>query len=244
MLIYGQYEVIMAEGVLSEDQAQSALDAIALRNSRRSHSAEPHHTEPHPTPQTALHKIQDANAGDESISADPDDDILSYEDMILNDRRYLCSIPRIPDIDAGKNNGTAPSPEEEEKELSRATHRGWELLKSMNGNCLYFYSGWWSYSFCYGQAVRQFHQLPPGRGIPIYPPVEDTGVEAYVLGRFDNPEEAKSKSLDKASATGTASETGLAKLETKGDVRYMVQHLGGGTTCDLTERKRRIEVQV
>jgi protein OS-9 len=233
----------MAEGVLSEDQAQSALDAIASRNSKRSHSTEHHHTEPHPTPQSSLHKISDEGSGKESSNTGIDEDILSYEDMILNDRRYLCSIPRVPEPETSLN-GTHPTPEDEEKELARATNRGWELLKSMDGNCLYFYSGWWSYSFCYGQAVRQFHQLPPGKGIPIYPPVEDKGVEAYVLGRFDDPEGGKSKSLDSTSATGAATETGLAKMETKGDVRYMVQHLGGGTTCDLTGRERRIEVQV
>lgn len=249
-----QYEVIMAEGVLSEDQVQSALEALASRssNNKRLQTAEHEHSEPHPTPQSSLHKVHDWRAGGESEKMVPGDGILSYENMVLSDRRYLCSIPRIPDTVAAKNNGTRASPEDEEKELTRATNRGWELLKSMDGNCLYFYSGWWSYSFCYGQGVRQFHQLPPGKGVPIYPPVEDKGVEAYVLGRFEDPEGGKSKSLDgrdqgKTDAGHTASaasETGLAKLETKGDVRYLVQNLGGGTTCDLTGKERRIEVQV
>ena len=80
----------------------------------------------------------------------------------------------------------------------------------------------------------------------MYPPIEDKGVEAYVLGRFDDPEGGKSKSAEggDVSKTGSASETGLAKLEQKGDVRYLVQNLSGGTTCDLTGKERRIEVQV
>jgi protein OS-9 len=39
-------------------------------------------------------------------------------------------------------------------------------------------------------------------------------------------------------------EKGLARLETKGEMRYLVQKLKGGTTCDLTGKERRIEVQV
>lgn len=173
-----------------------------------------------------------------------EEDILSYEDMILNDRRYLCSIPRIADMDAASNN-TKASAEDEEKELVRASNRGWELLKSMDGSCLYFYSGWWSYSFCYGDGVRQFHQLPPGKGIPIYPPVEDKSVNAFVLGKYYG--EQKSLDADEDGSAGSAAaekETGLAKLETKGELRYLVQNLAGGTTCDLTGKERRIEVQV
>nr|GFD60541.1 hypothetical protein [Tanacetum cinerariifolium] len=78
---------------------------------------------------------------------------------------------------------------EEEKELVRAADRGWELLEGMRGNCIYYLSGWWSYSFCYNNEVKQFHQLPPSRGVPIYPPVEDTSVHSFVLGRFSNKDE-------------------------------------------------------
>jgi protein OS-9 len=35
----------------------------------------------------------------------------------------------------------------------------------------------------------------------------------------------------------------VAELQTKGGSRYLVQHLRGGTRCDLTGRDRRIEVQ-
>lgn len=244
----------MAEGVLSEDQAQRTLEAIAAarktRNAHNNHNHN-HHSEPHPTPQSSLHSIHngpDDGPADIQQEEDGDGDILSYEDMVLNNRRYLCSIPRIPE-DVDKSNGTHPTtPEDEEKELVRATNRGWELLKPMDGTCLYFYSGWWSYSFCYGQSVRQFHQLPPGKGVPIYPPIEDRGVDAYVLGRFDDPEGGKAGPAvggnEEVKATSGASETGLARMEQKGDVRYLVQNLGGGTTCDLTGKERRIEVQV
>jgi protein OS-9 len=187
-----------------------------------------------------------------------DSDIATYENMILNDKRYLCSIPRVPDEDTHKNN-TKPNPDEEEKELARATTRGWELLQEMEGSCLYFFSGWWSYSFCYGVGVRQFHQLPPGKNVPVYPPVEDQGVTAYVLGKFDGKmNEGKSDGTQKtlggdtvlgeetgSGVTGRETrERGLARLEAKGEMRYLVQKLKGGTTCDLTGKERKIEVQV
>jgi protein OS-9 len=232
----------MAEGVLTEDEAQIKLANLASRKDRAPLTTE----EPHPTPPSSLYNPQESVENGESKKTEIEDDILSYENMVLNKRRYLCSIPRTPDLDLSKHNETRATPEEEEKELVRASNRGWELLKSMDGNCLYFYSGWWSYSFCYGQGVRQFHQLPPGKGVPIYPPIEDKGVEAYLLGRYEDPEGGKStsKSLDGKTSTSVAMETGLAKLEQKGDVRYLVQNLEGGTTCDLTGKPRRIEVQV
>jgi protein OS-9 len=122
----------------------------------------------------------------------------------------------------------------------------------MEDNCLYFISGWWSYSFCYNQGVRQFHPLPRGGNIPHYPPVEDKSVAAYVLGRFDTEEvaalqdeiedeEGLRKALQGKKQPKTKS---LGKLEVKGQTRYLVQTLGGGTVCDLTGEERSIEVQV
>jgi protein OS-9 len=122
----------------------------------------------------------------------------------------------------------------------------------MEDNCLYFISGWWSYSFCYKQGVRQFHPLPKGGSVPGYPPVEDKNVAAYVLGRFEpeeepalqdeiEDEESLKKALQGKKRTKTKS---LGKLEVKGQTRYLVQNLGGGTVCDLTGEERSIEVQV
>lgn len=148
---------------------------------------------------------------------------------------------------------------EEEKELMRASERGWELLEGMHGNCIYYLSGWWSYSFCYKDEIKQFHQLPPSRGVPLYPPVEDTEVKSFVLGRFPEKDKKKKdarKTLGKeegtkekvddeghvSPTTGKALE--VAKMETRGSTRYMVQRLSGGTECDLTGKERKIEVQV
>lgn len=137
----------------------------------------------------------------------------------------------------------------------RATDRGWELLQGMQGDCIYYLSGWWSYSFCYNDEVKQFHQLPPGKGVPMYPPVEDTQVQSFVLGRFPKnaqsgdgvyKQDARFSDDDDTVLFGGQNKgtMELAKLETKGETRYMVQKLAGGTVCDLTGRERKIEVQV
>lgn len=163
--------------------------------------------------------------------------------MILDGKPYLCAIPVVEN--PAKNEtafaqAKAKAEAEEAAELTRATTRGWELLKDMEGSCMYFISGWWSYSFCYNTQVKQFHQLPPGKDTPIYPPVEDKSTPSYILGRFD-----KKEARNKGHAQGRGSTDGLAvgEMQAKGESRYLVQRLGGGTICDLTGRPRRVEVQ-
>lgn len=149
---------------------------------------------------------------------------------------------------------------EEDKELIRAADRGWQLLEGMRGNCIYYLSGWWSYSFCYTDEVKQFHQLPPSRGVPIYPPVEDTSVHSFVLGRYPKGEKSKKQDARKTLGSEQGSKEAfddegnkkddevkgleIPRLETKGSSRYMVQRLSGGTECDLTGKPRKIDVQV
>ena len=219
---------MFSDDPISEDYAAQRLRSSLLASASTG-------IDPHPTSDTSLHTIHsDYSNLDPSLHLD--DDVLGYESMMLHGQRFLCSIPRVHDDDDKlKSNQTV---EEEKRELARASDRGWELLKDMEGNCIYSISGWWSYSFCYNKGVRQFHQLPPGRNVPNWPPIEDQSVQAYELGKFekdgDNAETSEGKEIR---------EQGLAKLEAKGEMRYLVQNLGGGTTCDLTGKPRRIEVQ-
>ncbi|KAL8700330.1 MAG: hypothetical protein Q9201_005500, partial [Fulgogasparrea decipioides] len=171
--------------------------------------------------------------------------------MILKDRPYLCQIPSVS-IPLQNDTAKAKDKAEEAAEIARATDRGWELLKEMEGNCMYFISGWWSYSFCYNTDVKQFHQLPPGKGAPIFPPMEDPSTPSYILGRFEKnqhpPSDRKpNPRIDPpkdASASSPPNHRTLnTQLRAKGDLRYLVQTLSGGTTCDLTGRDRKIEVQ-
>ena len=183
------------------------------------------------------------------------DGIESYEPMMLGSTSYLCALPK-----ASPTAEPAPAPPsaaEQEKEVARAAHSGGELLQHMEGHCIYYMSGWWSYSFCYNEEVKQFHALPPGRhGVPLWPPIEDTEVPAFILGEFDvapagdaPPQPPAPRPSHPGSSDGhspaTTGERGLVvpRVATRGDTRYMVQRLGGGTVCDITGRARRIEVQ-
>ena len=177
-----------------------------------------------------------------------EDKTETYESLILHNTHYLCTIPLVSNPtknETFEENAKA----DEEKELARASDRGWELLKDMEGHCMYFISGWWSYSFCYNTKVKQFHQLPPGKGVPPYPPVEDPATPSYVLGTFtkQQADNQRSSETESSAQTGLSSSQSHPKselsLQTQGSKRYLMQKLSGGTTCDLTGRDRRVEVQ-
>lgn len=115
------------------------------------------------------------------------------------------------------------------------------MLSELEGDCLYFVSGWWSYSYCHNREVRQFHQKTPQGGAAIpWPPMEDPGTPSYVLGQVSPEKRARSeKQRVKGSSKGEGTE-----LQATGELRFLVQKLGGGTTCDLTRKERKIEIQV
>jgi protein OS-9 len=240
--------------VIWPDTYITETDAVSLLSGSASHN---------PSSATAAsQETQELSKRDtpSSQSASGDDALeQTYEAVVMSGKRYLCSIPIIPEETPQNSTTTAEEAKaEQEKELLRATDRGWELLEGMRGNCIYYISGWWSYSFCYKEEVKQFHQLPPRLGVPVYPPVEDTSVHSYVLGRFPKEEKVKDasrKTLGNEQGTKGAfddegnmkdEEKGLEvpRLESKGSSRYMVQQLSDGTECDLTGRPRKIDVQV
>lgn len=170
----------------------------------------------------------------------PDGPVLSYEEMKLDGQRYLCQIPQVSNNDDRNETRAEPDEAEEKKELARATDRGLELLHEMEGKCMYYVSGWWSYSLCYQRQIKQFHALPSGSGIPSYPPTEDPTTHSFVLGKF--PRKDDEDDMD-GEPTQKKTSTDVAQLQTKGGSRYLVQRLQGGTTCDLTGRSRKIEIQ-
>lgn len=161
-----------------------------------------------------------------------------YETMFWDSHKYLCSIPIVKPPPVMNATEKELHRAKEEKELARATTRGWELLSEMDGKCLYFISGWWSYSFCYNREIKQFHQLPAQNGMPVIPPKEDPATASYVLGRVGGDGDGRGGAR-KGAATGEGTE-----LQGSGEVRYLVQKMGGGTICDITGKERRIEVQV
>ncbi|KAK9848534.1 hypothetical protein MYU51_016561 [Penicillium brevicompactum] len=219
ILAYPQYQVTFPEEYILELHAEALLRSQTSPDVRDQNN-----------PQVYTGKDQ-ADPTDHSQTVESP---YTYEEMILEDRRLLCQIPRVTPDD---HNSTAKGDNkaEQQKELARATDRGIELLREMEGQCMYYFSGWWSYSFCYQKQIKQFHALPAGRGVPSYPPIEDSTTHSFVLGKFiDEKEAEKPKSSPK---------TDVAELHTKGGSRYLVQHLRGGTKCDLTGRERKVEVQ-
>lgn len=177
------------------------------------------------------------SSGDSKTNRDGKDLGPTYEEMNLEGQRFLCQIPR---VDLGTRNQTEPkepNEAEEKKELARATDRGLELLREMEGRCMYYVSGWWSYSLCYKRQIKQFHALPSGSGIPSYPPLEDPTTHSFILGKFPREMQIDDEPMHKKTSTDTA------QLQTRGGSRYLVQRLEGGTTCDLTGRSRKIEIQ-
>ncbi|KAF2498271.1 hypothetical protein BU16DRAFT_288576 [Lophium mytilinum] len=252
LLAFPQYEVVFPDSFVTEEFASSRLAHAA---SRPAPSAAPDSQETQELSTGQRPTGNSHNEGDQDFEELEE----TYEAVVLDGQRYLCSIPVVEPPEQNTTATPEQVKDEEEKELMRATDRGWELLEGMQGNCIYFLSGWWSYSFCYKDEVKQFHSLPPSKGVPIYPPVEDPDVKSFILGKFPGAKgkgrggkkgvdetsgESKSsrKTLDAEPDDGKKSME-LAKLETKGSTRYMVQRLGGGTECDLTGKERKIEVQ-
>jgi protein OS-9 len=57
--------------------------------------------------------------------------------MKLNSSAYLCGLPLLRQIASSEDNSTSLTQAEEEKERLRARNKGWELLRPLEGNCMY-----------------------------------------------------------------------------------------------------------
>lgn len=226
-----------------------------------------------------LRTVREANADDFEDKTDgspdhgpgPGGSQETYELVHLGEEGYLCSIPVFEPPTALNETATELAKRDEARELARASEAGWELLSALEGSCLYFMSGWWSYSFCYNREVVQFHALPM---IPNgKPPVRDPNTMEFVLGRVTQPvpsqrrqqqqeqhelqqeqqqqqeQEQQQQATQDGQEEGAAGDAGgqepvaTTDIQLKGDQRYLVQRLEGGTLCDLTGRDRTIEIQ-
>ncbi|KAK3936783.1 glucosidase II beta subunit-like protein-domain-containing protein [Diplogelasinospora grovesii] len=254
LLAHPQFEVVFSDSYISESEALTLLE--------RSGS-------PHATFAAGFSSQTDLTSNvRESATADPvhakdnnvDDDSQqiseTYEIINTPPSKYLCAVPVIAPPPALNQTATELAKAEEARELARASTKGWELMSDLEGQCLYFISGWWSYSFCYGKEIVQFHALPTGKQGGA--PVKDPNSQEYVLGRtypthptqsgqrYHANQNQNQKPIGQA-AVADSQPKGVAppntELQVKGDQRYLVQRLDGGTICDLTGRERTIEVQ-
>jgi len=71
------------------------------------------------------------------LSSNLEDD-TSYHLMKLNSSTFLCALPHVHPPSAIEDDTKALTKAEEEKERHRARKRGWELLRPLEGNCMYF----------------------------------------------------------------------------------------------------------
>jgi len=234
-----QYEVVFSESFISSDEATNLLYPWLQKS-------EPDYSDMPPPDELA----QKVLSGDFSFLTDALEGKgkTTYEQMVLNERGYLCAIPWVAPSSLDNDTASAISPDEKQKELLRASDHGVELLKGMQGQCIYYAAGWWMYSFCYNEGVKQFHPMPQGRGVPSYPPVEDKSVHSFHLGRIESGSTSKKEQNSDEPETTTVAEhrhktSPSTELQTQGQTNYLVQKLGGGTLCDLTGQLRRIEVQ-
>lgn len=151
--------------------------------------------------------------------------------------KYLCAMPNTTiEMTAERRNETKRTLMDESKSSSEASRRGLESLRGLEGVCLYWISGWWSYEFCYSSGVKQYHALNPLPGVSIFPPREDPNAGSYVLGQ-------RPKSL---LTTGTVAgkDTGaLAKIRNTGISKSLVVNYDKGTYCPLIDQERQVEVQ-
>ncbi|KUJ15237.1 uncharacterized protein LY89DRAFT_648441 [Mollisia scopiformis] len=233
LLAFPQYEVIFSDSFVSNAEASLIVEQASSAI--------------HDPPQSSTTDgIQSRRGAHSSSAADVpfDPSHETYEYMYLNGEQHLCTIP-IVDTPPKNETSAAEARAAEQKELARATDKGWELLQDLEGNCLYFVSGWWSYSFCYNNEITQFHQLPPQPGKPLLPPQRDPTTKQFVLGKAHGKESTEDEWGNQIDVhRGKQSdEPPKTELQVKGDSRYLVQKMDGGTTCDLTGKPRRVEVQ-
>ncbi|KAI9837698.1 MAG: Protein OS-9 [Sclerophora amabilis] len=244
------YEIIFSESFISKTEAESLLAFVSSEASIRSTSAPSgtqYHHDAEPTEGLSQRILPQGDDGSQK-ALENDNNALTktYESMRLRGREYLCTIPIVETVPKNET-AEADARAEEEKELARAATRGWELLQAMNGHCMYFLSGWWSYEFCYNAHVKQFHQQPPQRGLPPYTPLEDPATPSYILGRARNRDDGDDweyqEPRNDISESQRHGDVDATELQVKGETRYLVQKLGAGTVCDLTGKDRRVEIQ-
>ncbi|KAF9483909.1 hypothetical protein BDN70DRAFT_873313 [Pholiota conissans] len=158
----------------------------------------------------------------------------SLEFMKMGSRdSYLCLIPKPLE--------NIPSLQNEDSDIDVTPARSWSLLQPLSGTCLYHRQGWFTYSYCHNDEIRQFKELAStqGRFPGTYKPEEDPEWESYTLGRAPrNPEPGAD--LTVAEQTTQAANLELAR---SAGSRYLVQRWDDGTICDKTGNPREVEVQ-
>ncbi|KAK0386969.1 hypothetical protein NLU13_5282 [Sarocladium strictum] len=227
LLAFPQYEVIFAEDPISEKDAELLLE----------------NRDAHPTYSADFTQPTGADDDGASASSGGEQYPRIYELMNMSQNKYLCSIPVIQPSAPQNETANELAKAAEAREHSRATAHGWNLLSELEDTCLYFGSGWWTYSFCHNREIVQYHALPAPPSADK-PPKRDPRTAAFTLGREPAIPAQQKQRASVDGGDGKAAKPLPAELQITGDQqRYLVQKLEGGDVCDLTGRERTIEVQ-
>ncbi|KAI9028964.1 glucosidase II beta subunit-like protein-domain-containing protein [Phycomyces nitens] len=161
---------------------------------------------------------------------------------------FLCTIPNV-DAEGDKEKRQRQIKEHMKQENTHGSiERGLQLLEPLSKGCLYFtLHGYWTYEYCHGQHVRQFHEERIAQGENGQPDTKREGASFY-LGLYPGTTESSDLVQKNTVKQGTniqqrSKSTPETSLHHVGDKRYLVQKWGGGTQCDITKEPRTIEVQ-
>jgi hypothetical protein len=175
-------------------------------------------------------------AAHRTLQYPPEDE---YKYRLIHDGRekYLCAIPNVTDsyhhekrqkerLLTGDERAAVQA--KAQAKAAAAAQRAWKLLKKLDGLCLYRLAGWWTYQFCIGKSVEQFHAAPFQPGVPVYPPRPDVEHASFTLG---------------ARPAKSAKGRPIAKAKLQGSAKSLSVFYEGGSYCPLTRSPRRTEVR-
>ncbi|GAA5880028.1 hypothetical protein JCM1840_005295 [Sporobolomyces johnsonii] len=162
---------------------------------------------------------------------------------------FLCTVPPVTDesrlraAEQAQHDALA-----RQEERQRGLERGLALLEPMRGGCLYQKQNWFTYSFCYGSEIRQFHEIRTAGSVG---PTEDPNSDTYILGQAPEPSVLSSSpkygsgsaALAKKEARIPSRLGGGERMGWDEGGRYLSQVWEGGTICDKTGLPRTVEVQ-
>ncbi|GAA6054233.1 hypothetical protein JCM3770_001404 [Rhodotorula araucariae] len=159
---------------------------------------------------------------------------------------FLCTVPAVTDDSRKRADARAEHDAVvRAKERERGLEHGLALLEPMRHGCMYLRQGWFTYSFCYGSEIRQFHahemRTPGSTG-----PTEDATAESYTLGTMPEPTAVAPKYGSGKPGTALQVPTKLGGGDGVGwdeGGRYLSQLWDSGTICDKTGLPREVEVQ-
>ena len=132
--------------------------------------------------------------------------------------RTICELPEITFANTEEGDSSSPS-----------THPSVaSFLTPLRDQCMRYLEGWWTYEFCIGKQLRQYHADPQGK-------VE----KEYILGSALHKSPVGGSPLSASSLASMSDEDYLShleslKLDTDASLPYYSESFDHGTPCDVT----------